>query len=31
MLKDFYKYKELAEQKQNEIERLRAEYCCILT
>ena len=31
MLKDFYKYNELAEQKQNEIERLRAEYCCILT
>ena len=31
MLKDFYKYKELAEQKYNEIERLKAEYCCILT
>ena len=31
MLKDFYKYKELAEQKHNEIERLKAEYCCILT
>lgn len=31
MLKDFYKYKELSEQKYNEIERLKAEYCCILT
>lgn len=31
MLKDFYKYKELSEQKHNEIERLKAEYCCILT
>ena len=31
MLKDFYRYKELLEQKQSEIERLKAEYCCIVT
>lgn len=31
MLKDFYKYQELLEQKHNEIERLKAEYCCIVT
>lgn len=31
MLKDFYKYQELLEQKHNEIERLKAECCCILT
>lgn len=31
MLIDFYKYKELLEQKHDEIERLKAEYCCILT
>lgn len=31
MLKDFYRYKELLEQKYNEIERLKAEHCCIVT